>query len=196
MRLHQRELSADCDTPLSVFARLRADGDCFLFESAEGGEHWGRFSIIGFESACIAIERDGALQLSHRDGRRETLAGDDMLAWLRREIIQAEAVDAGDLPFSGGAVGYFSYEMVRRFEPLNSRHDLGSAQPIAAFLLVDRFVIFDSLRGTMTLCVRSGDSQEAAARLDAIETRLSGASLPAMRLAPTDAGQQPAAQMP
>ncbi|MDX8410982.1 MAG: anthranilate synthase component I [Mariprofundaceae bacterium] len=195
MRLHQRELSADCDTPLSVFARLRADGDCFLFESAEGGEHWGRFSIIGFEPACIAIERAGSLQLSHRDGRRETLAGDDMLAWLRREIIQAKAVDAGDLPFSGGAVGYFSYEMVRRFEPLNSRHDLGSAQPIAAFLLVDRFVIFDSLRGTMTLCVRSSDSQEAAVRLDAIEARLSGASLPAMRLLPTDRGQQPAAQM-
>jgi len=195
MLLHQRELSADCDTPLSVFAHLRGRGDCFLFESAEGGEHWGRFSIIGFEPACIAIEQGGELRLSHRDGRREALAGEDILGWLRSETIQAEASDAGDLPFSGGAVGYFSYEMVQRFEPLSSRHSLGSAQPLAAFMLVDRFVVFDTLRGTMTLCVRSGDNAAAAAQLDAIEARLHAGALPAMHLMPADAGQRPAAQM-
>ncbi|MDQ7059550.1 MAG: hypothetical protein Q9N62_14645 [Ghiorsea sp.] len=57
MKLFQRILSADCDTPVSLFARLRGDHDCFLFESAEGGEHWGRYSIIGFDPAQIAIEK-------------------------------------------------------------------------------------------------------------------------------------------
>ncbi|MFC1626261.1 anthranilate synthase component I, partial [Pseudomonadota bacterium] len=54
MKLFRRTLSADCLTPPGVFSRLVNRGDCFMFESAEGGEQWGRFSILGISPACRA----------------------------------------------------------------------------------------------------------------------------------------------
>ncbi|MDQ6963000.1 MAG: anthranilate synthase component I [Mariprofundaceae bacterium] len=168
MQLHSRELSADCDTPLSVFSRIYQDGQCFLFESAEGGEHWGRYSILGFDPATIVTEQDKDLVLKHRNGEQTRLNETDMLAWLRQEIIQANSIDADDLPFSGGAVGYFSYEMVQRFECLQSRHIQKNAH--TAFMVIDRFIVFDNLRGCMRLCVlHDGEAFEAKLLLDDIQ---------------------------
>ncbi|HKJ83961.1 MAG TPA: anthranilate synthase component I [Mariprofundaceae bacterium] len=188
MQLYTRELSADCDTPLSVFARLRDEGNCFLLESAEGGERWGRYSIIGFSPACVACERDGVLYLQYREGGSEQLAGEEILSWLRREVIEVADGDTPDLPFSGGAVGYFSYDMVHRFEDVESRHH-GERETLAAFLLVDRFVVFDNLRGSMRLCVRTAEESDVEALLDTMEARLVASERPApMHLAPMQQG--------
>jgi len=186
MRLFRRELSADCETPISVFARLRDSGNCFLLESAEGGENWGRYSIIGFEPACIAVDRGEKLHLNYRDGRDEALAGTDIIDWLRNEVEQAETLDSEGLPFSGGAVGFFSYDIVHRFESMESRHSLPD-QPVAAFLLVDRFVIFDNLSGSMFLCIRAPVDTEVDSLLNSIESRLSNNDLSPMHL-DTDTG--------
>jgi len=195
MRLFRRELSADCETPISVFARLRDSGNCFLLESAEGGENWGRYSIIGFEPACIAVDRGEQLHLNYRDGRDEVLAGTDIIDWLRNEVEQAETLDSEELPFSGGAVGFFSYDIVHRFESMESRHSL-SDQPVAAFLLVDRFVIFDNLSGSMFLCIRAPVGAEVVSLLNSIESRLSNNDLSPMHL-DTDTGSHagPEAEM-
>ncbi len=192
VRLFRRELSADCETPLSIFARLKGPSNCFLFESAEGGEHWGRYSIIGFEPSCIAIDRGEGLQLQYRDDRNRHVAG-DIRDWLRREVITASPCDAAELPFSGGAVGFMAYEMVRRFEPFSSRHD-DDGDIVAGMMLIDRFVVFDNLRGTMTLCVRDTERTAAERKLDAIEARLNGPALAPMHLNIPDV-PAPAAQM-
>jgi len=181
MRLFRRELSADCETPISVFARLRGSGNCFLLESAEGGENWGRYSIIGFEPACIAVDRGDKLHLNYRDGRDEVLADTDIIDWLRNEVEQAETLDSEGLPFSGGAVGFFSYDIVHRFESMESRHLLPD-QPAAAFLLVDRFVIFDNLSGSMFLCIRAPVDTEVDSLLNGIESKLSNNGLSPMHL--------------
>ncbi len=177
-RLHTRLRSADCETPVSAFAALRGQGNCFLFESAEGGEHWGRYSIIGFDPAVVAYERNEALHLAYRDGRRETVAGGDILAWLRESVIAQPAIEAEGLPFSGGAVGYFAYDIVHRFEP-TGRTVEAADEPVAGFMIVDRFVVFDNLRGIMHLCVLSADADEAAQHLDTIEHALNNAAHPA-----------------
>jgi len=181
LRLFRRELSADCETPLSVFSRLRGSGNCFLLESAEGGENWGRYSIIGFEPACIAVDRGNELHLNYRDGSEETLSDGDILDWLRSEVEQAEPLDSEGLPFTGGAVGFFSYDIVHRFESIQSRLPL-TDQPVAAFLLVDRFIIFDNLSGSIFLCIRAPDDTEVDDLLDLIESRLSNNTLAPMRL--------------
>ena len=93
-RLHTRLRSADCETAVSAFAALRGQGNCFLFESAEGGEHWGRYSIIGFDPAVVAYERNEALHLPYRDGTNETVAGGNIPAWLRESAIAQPAIEA------------------------------------------------------------------------------------------------------
>ncbi|HKI59518.1 MAG TPA: anthranilate synthase component I [Mariprofundaceae bacterium] len=177
MKLFRRTLSADCDTPVSLFARLRGDGECFLFESAEGGEHWGRYSIIGFEPSQISIEQNDALKIKQRSGETMRQAGDDILSWIRSEIIARDAAeDVGDLPFSGGAVGYFSYDIIHRFEPGVNAHD--TEAPVAAFMMIDRFVIMDSLKGSIHLCVLEDDATAAELLLDSMQQKLAENSVP------------------
>jgi anthranilate/para-aminobenzoate synthase component I len=98
-----RERLADLETPVSAFAKLRPLGGAFLLESAEGGERMGRYSFIGISP-------------------REVLAftpDEDPLATLRATLARYRREPVAGLPrFSGGAVGFESYEAVRRFERL------------------------------------------------------------------------------
>jgi len=172
-RLYRRTLSADCVTPPAVFARLKHRGDCFLFESAEGGEQWGRYSILGISPACRAVEQEGRLLLNHRDGGHSVHEG-GMCDWLRRHVLEAAYLPVDDLPFAGGAVGYFGYEWVSGLENIPADLPDPVGAPASAFLLIDRFMVFDNLRGTLTCCVRlpEGRDDEATAVLDRMQASL------------------------
>ena len=181
MKLFRRTLSADCNTPVALFSCLRGEQECFLFESAEGGEHWGRYSILGFSPAIVAVEKQGNLHLRHRSGEKNTL-NSDMQTWLREQVIEQDVMqDADDLPFAGGAVGYFAYDMVHHFES-GMKTDTPDAT-LAAYMIVDRFVIMDSLHGVMHLCVLDDDAKHAHVLLDSMETSIAKAKTPeSMRL--------------
>jgi len=184
MRLYRRTLSADCLTPPGVFSRLVERGDCFLFESAEGGEQWGRYSILGISPACRATAQGKQTALLFRDGHRETYDG-DILDWLRQHVLDASFLAEDDLPFAGGAVGYFGYQLVSRFEDIPADLPDPVGAPESACMLVDRFMVFDNLRGTLTCCVRlPGDQdKEAAQVLDGMEASLGeGAMADVLRL--------------
>jgi len=145
-----------------------------MFESAEGGEQWGRFSILGINPACRATANGAQTSLRFRDGHEETFEG-GILDWLRKHIISQEYIAADDLPFAGGAVGYFGYQLVSHFEDIpNDLPDPVNA-PESAFLLVDRFMVFDNLKGTLTCCVRMASNQkdEAEKVLNDMEVSLS-----------------------
>ncbi len=189
-RIFQRRRSADCDTPLSIHAAFeRAGGDGFLFESAEGGEHWGRYSIIGFDPARTVHETGGKLRIASRDGGESAREG-RMIDWLRESILRREPPQgAASLPFAGGAVGWFGWDIVHDFEPTGVRR-APENEPVAAFMEIDRFIVFDNLAGQMTLCVVDEDEARAQATLDAIEALLDAAPRPkALRLdADEDAG--------
>ncbi|MDX8404549.1 MAG: anthranilate synthase component I [Mariprofundus sp.] len=178
MRLFRRTLSADCLTPPGLFSRLVDRGDCFLFESAEGGEQWGRYSILGISPACRATADGAQTQLHFRDGHAETYHG-DILDWLRKHVLDASFLAEDDLPFAGGAVGYFGYQLVSRFEDIPADLPDPVGAPESACLLVDRFMVFDNLRGTLTCCVRLPATQtnEAARVLDGMEASLSEGSM-------------------
>jgi len=172
-RLYRRTLSADCLTPPAVFARLLEDGDCFLLESAEGGERWGRYSILAISPACRAISDGADTRLRYRDGSEGVFEG-DILEWLRQQVIAQPAPDADDLPFAGGAVGYFGYQLVSHFEGIPADLPDPVGAPESAFLLVDRFIVFDNLSGTLTCCARLPENatEEAASVLDVMEQSL------------------------
>jgi len=197
VRLFRRTLSADCLTPPGLFSRLVNRGDCFLFESAEGGEQWGRFSILGISPACRATASGQQTQLLFRDGRQEIFDG-DILDWLRDQVIQQPFIGADDLPFAGGAVGYFGYQLVSHFEDIPADLPDPVDAPESAFLLVDRFMVFDNLKGTLTCCVRLPDDQaiEAEDVLNGMEASLyEGEMASVLKLdADTTLGDAPVAQ--
>ncbi|HEV8669170.1 MAG TPA: anthranilate synthase component I family protein [Candidatus Limnocylindria bacterium] len=170
-----RERLADLETPVSAFAKLRALGGAFLLESAEGGERMGRYSFIGvapretlyFRDGHVVIDRHPGAAGDRRPGAspeelaldygrlRQALAGSDPLAALRHALARYRRAPRPGLPrFSGGAVGFVSYEAARRFErlPLAANDPYGPwGLPEMVFGIYDTVVAFDHLRHTLTV---------------------------------------------
>ena len=135
---------ADCETPVSAFLKLRelAPGEpAFLLESAEQGQRMGRYSFIGFRPRAV-------LRWSLGD------AGDPyaLAAAAVAESRQAPLRDGEDeLPFMGGAVGFFGYDLVRTVEPLGPPNEDRLGLPDMALMLTDAVVAFDHLKHTITI---------------------------------------------
>src|SRR5687768_2641843 len=119
----------DCETPVSAFLKLREDGPAFLLESAEQGQRVGRYSFIGF-----------------RPRRTITWSlGDegDPYAIAEAEVGRHRQAPLPDLPpFSGGAVGFFAYDLVRTVEPLGEPGPDPVGVPDMALMLTDVLVVF------------------------------------------------------
>ena len=118
-----KELYADAFTPISVMRTLRAASrHCYLLESAEDRQQWGRYSFLGYAPTMEITCTDGRVIISegHEDEdktRREVLT--DHPGKVLREILEAykSPVVPGLPPFTGGLVGYFSYDYIKYAEP-------------------------------------------------------------------------------
>ncbi|MDO8907750.1 MAG: anthranilate synthase component I [Pseudohongiella sp.] len=175
-----REVLADFETPLSTYLKLADGVYTYLFESVQGGEKWGRFSIIGLPCKTVVrvsaddvrVEQDGALIEQHRM--------DDPFVFVEAFKNRFKVAELAGVPkFSGGLVGYFSYDTVRYVEP-----SLGAAPgedeigtPEILLLLSEEVVVFDNLRGTISIVCHADPSQKGAlnkaySRLDEIESAL------------------------
>ena len=152
-----REIVADLDTPLTVFAKVAGDEThAFLFESMEGGEKWGRYSFIGLDP-IVTFESRGEEISIIRDAKEESLRGDPLVV-LQELLASFNACDpaaAGDpdlLPrFFGGAVGFLGYDMVRFMERLPARNPELAQFPDSAFMVPRIVLIYDSLRQVLTV---------------------------------------------
>ena len=144
-----RERLADLETPVSAFAKLRALGGAFLLESAEGGERMARYSFIGVAPRAVLTFRDGLASITEGGSTRDVPCADPLTV-LRSEMAGYVRAPARDLPrFSGGAVGYVSYEAARRFENLPAAPNEVHGLPEAAFAVYDTVVAFDHVRHTL-----------------------------------------------
>jgi anthranilate synthase component I len=174
------EILADLDTPLSVYLKLAAAPYSYLFESVQGGEKWGRYSIIGLPCRTlikiygtqICIERDGQII--------ETVNAPDPLEWIERYHQQFQVAEIIGLPrFTGGLVGYFGYDTIRYIEPKLAQcpnPDL-LGNPDILLMVSDEVVVFDNLSGRLHLIVHldptAGDTlAQGEARLAALTARM------------------------
>ena len=132
------ELIADTETPVSAFLKLRDDGPAFLLESAEQGVTFGRYSFIGFQPRQV-------IRWSLGDG------GDPYAIAAAAVGRYRQAPQEGLPPFSGGAVGYFGYDLVRTVEPLGPPGPDPLGLPDMALMLTDALVVFDHLKHTATI---------------------------------------------
>ena len=178
-----RELSADMDTPVSVFLKLKQEPPTFLLESVEGGEKLGRYSFIGVGHNLI-LKASGNRAIIHRNGDRQKVhleEGRDCLNLVQELLAQRQVVKVPSLPrFFGGAVGYMSYDMVRHFEKLpECPHDeLGL--PECVFVFTDTMIIFDHVQHKMKIVSNTyvdgpieGVYKQATTKIDSIVARLS-----------------------
>lgn len=148
------EVVADLDTPLTLFAKVSGEHEhIFLFESMEGGEKWGRYSFIGYDPLMTFQSRGERLTIvDHRGGSAAVLEreGNPLVA-IKELITSLAAADFEELPpFSGGAVGFIGYEMVRFMENLP---DSRPSHPLPdSSLMIPRIVLaHDSLRQVVTI---------------------------------------------
>jgi anthranilate synthase component 1 len=175
-----RSILADLDTPLSVYLKLADGPDAYLFESVEGGETWGRFSIIGLP-CNRRYELAGKKLTVYEDGEgvSEQTINDpfEYISGLQKEF---SAPRLPELPvFTGGLVGYFAYEIVQRFESRlideEKPDELGT--PDMVLLLSEEVAVFDNLAGRLYLIVNIDPSlpdawKSSQRRLDKLSHRL------------------------
>ena len=183
-----REVIADLDTPLSAYLKLVDGPYAYLLESVQGGEKWGRYSIIGLPAQQILRVTQGIVTV-HVDGvETERATPADPLEWISafRKRFHVAPLENADERFSGGLVGYFGYDIVRSIEPRLARSaplpdPLGL--PEIQLLVADELLIFDNLRGTLRLLVHADPAQPDAwergtARLQQLQQQLRESALP------------------
>jgi anthranilate synthase component I len=135
---------ADCETPVSAYLKLRAlaPGEpAFLLESADQGQRVGRWSFIGFRPRSV-------LRWSLHDGGDPYALAAERVARFRQAPMSE---GAGGPPFTGGAVGFFGYDLVRTVEPLGEANPDPLGLPDMALMLSDALVVFDHLKHTITI---------------------------------------------
>ncbi len=141
-----REILADMETPVSAFRKIDSGKYAFLLESVEGGEKWGRYSFLGSNPGLVFRAKGSQAEMITGDQVSARPIGRDVLEPLSEILKKYRPVRDPNLPrFSGGLVGFLSYDVVRQFErlPATSKDDLGL--PDALFLLTDTLVIFDNV---------------------------------------------------
>jgi anthranilate synthase component 1 len=182
-----REVLSDLDTPLSVYLKLADAPYAYLFESVEGGENWGRHSIIGLPCRRVYVLRGRTLTVEVLGEVVETRELDDPLGEIEKIRAAYRVPKVAGLPaFTGGLVGYFGFETVAWIE---SRLDASKPDqlgtPDALLMLSEEVAVFDNLKGRLYLIVHADPSEpqayaRAVRRLDTLAFRLrnSGSGYP------------------
>jgi len=160
-----RRVLADLDTPLSAYLKLAADPYSYLLESVEGGEKWGRYSIIGLPAKIILSAFENEITVTCDGEVIERASTRDPYLFVREYLARFKVpLDDAMSRFAGGLVGYFGYDTVRYVEPKLSHtapeDTLGT--PDILLMLSDEFVVFDNLKGEIQ-CVCYVDPSQADA---------------------------------
>jgi anthranilate synthase component I len=175
-----REILADLETPLSCYLKLARGPYSYLFESVEGGEKWGRYSLLGLPAETIikvcgnrfTVETKGVVQTEFETIDPLT----DIEAFAKRFVVPV----LPDMPrFTGGLVGYFGYDTIRYVEPRLAHScppdELGV--PDILLMVSDEILVFDNLQGKLIFVVHADSAdvqgwQKAQDRLDELEAGL------------------------
>ncbi len=174
-----REVAADLDTPLSAYLKLANCSHSFLFESVQGGERWGRYSIIGLHCDEYVQVNEDTVKIYKQEKCVEKIQHNDPLQWIEDYRSQFDVPELEELPrFVGGLVGYFGYDTIRYIEPklgkCKNPDEFGTADIL--FMLSREILVFDSLKGSVYIVVLAdaqGDGYELAQhRIDELATQL------------------------
>jgi anthranilate synthase component 1 len=157
-----RTLTADLETPVSAFLRIaQNEPEAFLLESVEGGEHVGRYTFIGIEPYKKIVSRGTSITVDE-GGKHYSFEG-DIFAELKRALGgHTPARLPGLPPFTAGAVGFFSYDVVRQIERLPSLASDELGVPDACLMFFDQVLAFDHVKKEIHLIVTADLTRDVA----------------------------------
>lgn len=175
-----REVLADLDTPLSTFMKLANQPYSYLLESVEGGEKWGRYSIIGLPCKTILKVTGQEITVTTDGALVESLTMEDPLNFVEQFQQRYRVPELEGMPrFNGGLVGYFGYDCVRyvekRLQQSCPEDVIGT--PDILLMVSDEVVVFDNLTGKLILICHADPAEDdalnkAQQRLDELVAQL------------------------
>ena len=175
-----REVLSDLDTPLSVYLKLADAPHTYLLESVEGGERFGRYSIIGLPAKRVITFRGHRMDIRDHGELVESRDVTDPFAEVEALRAEHSVPKLEGLPgFTGGLVGWFGFECIGYIEPRlaggDKRDELDT--PDILLMLSEELAVFDNLKGRLYLIVHAdpreaGAWENAQSRLDALTTKL------------------------
>jgi anthranilate synthase component 1 len=180
-----RTVTADLETPVSAFLRVASrEPEAFLLESVEGGEHVGRYTFIGIRPYRKMTARDGRITVT--EGRKQRSYDGDIFTELKQQLAAEKPAKLPGLPpFTAGAVGFFSYDVVRSIESLPTIAPDDLRVPDAHLMFFDEVLAFDHVKKEIHLIAtaHTGEGNGSAKaiyaatnkRLDRLERLLHGA---------------------
>ena len=150
------EIFADNTTPLEVLKVLKkVSSHAYLLESAEANKRWGRYSFLGFDPAMEITCYNGTSTIKSPMMTRTTT--DDVRGIIRDVIAENRSPKVAGLPsFTGGLVGYFSYDYIKYSEPtlkLDAEDEEGFTD--VNLMLFHKVIAFDTYRQKITLIVNA-----------------------------------------
>ncbi|QIB65986.1 anthranilate synthase component I [Kineobactrum salinum] len=159
------EVLADLETPVSTYRKLAEGPYSYFFESVQGGEKWGRYSIIGLPCRTLLRVCGYRVEVLIDGAVVEQQAVADPLAFVESFQQRYRTAPQPGLPvFHGGLVGYFGYDTVRYVEPRlrdgAPPDELGT--PDILLMLSEEVLVFDNLAGTIQLIVNADPAREDA----------------------------------
>ncbi len=157
------ELIADAETPLSAFGKIAFDSEgkpypySFLLESVEGGEKIARYSFLSANSDTILMYKSGKASLIKNGKLVKEVKGRDIFEKIQNAISEFKPVKMEGLPpFYGGAVGYFSYDVVSEAEPTVIQPKVKPVDvPEAFFMFPDTLLAFDRVKHIIQIIVNA-----------------------------------------
>ena len=154
------EIDTHHKTPVTAYESVRSYlrnknnvSHSYLLESAEGGEHIGRYSYIGGSPRAILRGYGNTIEIERGDNK-EIIKCTNLLDALKQEMNKYTPVKDENLEsrFIGGAVGFFGYDVVSQFEPripIMENDDLMS--PDMVYMITDGLIIFDNIKNKLVL---------------------------------------------
>jgi anthranilate synthase component I len=161
-----RDILLDTDTAVAVYAKIARPPFGFLLESLVGGERWARYTFLGTEPREVWRYRGGAVdRWTPQRGWEGAGQTDAPLEHLAARLRALPPVEVPGLPrFTGGAVGYLGYDVVRSMERLPHPPPDFAGLPDAVLMIADTVVILDNLFGRALVVASVVVPPDAAAR--------------------------------
>ncbi|MGO5097680.1 hypothetical protein ACTQ34_18070, partial [Agathobaculum sp. LCP25S3_E8] len=145
------EILSDFTTPIETMKILKnVSTHCYMLESAQANETWGRYTFLGFDPKLEITCIDGEMKAGN-----VTIKTDNPSNYLRQILADYKSPRLDDFPsFTGGLVGYFSYDYLKYSEP-TVRCDAEDTEDFkdVDLMLFDKVIAFDHLRQKIILIV-------------------------------------------